>query len=681
MKNINFGINGLPNGFKSRLTKPGNNIDDKTLKTYDKLIDDYTSSIHQKIAKGTKKVRQKSQQEDTTLQTILDSIAEGVVVTDLEGKIVFTNPVAKKIVGVELKDISPKKWASAYGIYYPDKNTLYPSTQLPLARAIDGEIINNEIIFLKNQQHPDGLYVNVSASPLKNPEGLVRGGVIIFRDITESKLAEIKLKKSEERLKAVFKGFPIPSYIWQQIEDDFVLIDYNNAAEVFTQGIIRQYIGKNFSKIYEKSPYKQKIESDILKCLNDKITFVREMTYKLKSTDQLKELKISYVFVPPDLVLIHTEDITSNKIAEEELRILSNAVEQTADSVIITDKKGIIEYVNPAFVETTGYNRIEAVGQTPRLLKSEKQSKAFYKKLWKTILTDNSYHGTIVNKKKNGELYVSQQTITPMKDKNGKITHFVSVLKDITELKKQQEQESRLQIACELQQRLLKAKISVPGFDIAGKTYSAIETCGDYFDFISMKDGSIGIVIGDVCGHGIGAALIMVQTRAYLRMLAKLETDPGIILTQINQLLSEDLDDSHFVTLILARLDPIQNFLEYASAGHNPAYLLRYSGEKDEILKSTGIPLGIVKDHIYYKSKPYTLEPGDILAFITDGIIEARSLNENEFGSDRMLEVIKDYREANAEQIIEQLYQATRSFVNNQVQEDDISSIICKVNI
>ena len=633
-----------------------------------------------KILKEMKRIQLTPHKENKTLRTILNSLAEGVVVTDKDGKFLFTNPVAKKIVGVGPKDVNPTEWASAYGTYYSDRITPYPSEHLPLARAMKGEEVTNEIIFIKNPEQPEGLYINVSASPLKDSEDSVNGGTIIIRDITESKLAEMELKKGKERLKAVFKGFPIPSYIWQRIEDDFILIDHNNAAEIFTHGLIKKFLGIRFSKMYENSPYKQDIESDFIKCISEKTTVMREMSYKLRSIDEMKELKVYYVFVPPDLILVHTEDVTDNKITEEELRKLSNAVEQTADSVVITNKKGIIEYVNPAFVETTGYSCDEALGQTPRILQSGKHDKTFYKKLWKTILSGNTYRGTIINKKKNDELYWSQQTITPMKNKDGKITNFVSVLKDITELKEKQEQESRLKIACELQQRLLKSKISVPGFDIAGKTYSAIEACGDYFDFILMKDGSIWIVIGDVCGHGIGAAQIMVQTRAYLRALAKLDIDPGVILTQLNQELADDLDDTHYVTLILARLDPKQNLLEYVSAGHIPAYLLKNSGEKDEILESTGIPLGVLKDYTYYKSKPIKLAPGNILAFITDGIVEARLLDGTEFGYDRTLDVIKSYRQATAKQIIEQIYQATRSFVKNQAQEDDVTSIICKVD-
>ncbi len=558
----------------------------------------------------TKRIKLTPHNNNKKQQTVLNSLSEGMVVADEDGKFLFTNPVNKKITGVRAKDTNPTE----------------------------------------------------------------RQGV------TESKLEEMELKKSEERLKAVFKGFPIPSYIWQRIEDDFILIDYNNAAEVLTNGLIKKFTGVRFSKMYEKSTCKQDIESDFLKCISEKTTVMREMSYKLKSTDDIKELKVSYVFVPSDLILVHTEDITDNIIALEELRKLSNAVEQTADSVVITNKAGVIEYVNPAFEETTGYKRDEALDQTPRILNSGKHDKTFHKKLWKTILSGNTYRGTIINKKKNDELYWSQQTITPMKNKDGEITNFVSVLKDITELRERQEQEFRLKIASDLQQRLLKSKISIPGFDIAGKTYSAIETCGDYFDFILMKDGSIGIVIGDVCGHGIGAAMIMVQTRAYLRSFAKLETDPGVILTQLNQELADNLDDTHYVTLILARIDPKQNLLEYVSAGHIPAYLLKNSDEKDEILESTGIPLGVLKDYTYDKSKPIKLAPGSILSFVTDGITESRLHNETEFGDDRTLDIIKSFRNAPAKDIIEQIYQATRSFVKNRTQEDDITSIICKVD-
>ncbi|MEK7408437.1 MAG: PAS domain S-box protein [Acidobacteriota bacterium] len=120
---------------------------------------------------------------------------------------------------------------------------------------------------------------------------------------------------------------------------------------------------------------------------------------------------------------------------------LIRAVEQTADTVMITNKQGVIEFVNPAFEETTGYSANEALGRKTSLLKSGLHDEQFYKELWAQLIIGKPFRGTIINRKKSGQLYWSAQTISSMKDENGEITHFVSVLKDMTDLRKQQEQE------------------------------------------------------------------------------------------------------------------------------------------------------------------------------------------------------------------------------------------------
>jgi PAS domain S-box-containing protein len=118
---------------------------------------------------------------------------------------------------------------------------------------------------------------------------------------------------------------------------------------------------------------------------------------------------------------------------EETLKKLSSALEQTADHVLITDKQGTIEYVNPAFERLTGYTKEEVIGQTPRILKSGKYTQEFYKKLWQTILSGQVFRATILNKKKNGDLFYEEKTISPLIDSQGNITHFVSTSKDISE--------------------------------------------------------------------------------------------------------------------------------------------------------------------------------------------------------------------------------------------------------
>jgi len=205
------------------------------------------------------------------------------------------------------------------------------------------------------------------------------------------------------------------------------------------------------------------------------------------------------------------------------LALLSRVVAQTGDSVVITDNEGTICYVNPAFEATTGYGQAEALGKTPRILKSGLHDAEFYRQLWCRLKQGQSSRGMVINRRKTGELYWSQQTITPMQDEAGDLSHFVSVSQDITVLKKKEEQEFQLQLARDVQRRFYALPPTLPGFDIGAASHPVYETGGDYFDFISRQDGSILIAMGDVNGHGYGSALLMALTRAYLRSFATMQ--------------------------------------------------------------------------------------------------------------------------------------------------------------
>lgn len=133
------------------------------------------------------------------------------------------------------------------------------------------------------------------------------------------------------------------------------------------------------------------------------------------------------------------QDITERKIAEERMRQLSGAIQQIADSVMITDLEGKIEYVNSAFEQMTGYPQHEVIGKTPRILKSDKQSQSFYKRMWNTILRGEIFSDVVINAKKNGELYYEEKTITPQRNADDNITHYISTGKDITERMEAQE--------------------------------------------------------------------------------------------------------------------------------------------------------------------------------------------------------------------------------------------------
>jgi PAS domain S-box-containing protein len=372
------------------------------------------------------------------------------------------------------------------------------------------------------------------------------------------------------------------------------------------------------------------------------------------------------------------QDITERREVEMLSRQLSNAVEQTADSVVITDRQGTIVYVNRAFEETTGFSREEALGRTPRILNSGHHDQAFYENLWREILDGRPFRGTILNRKKSGETYWAQQTISPVKAHNGTITHFVSVLKDVTDLIERQKQEFHLQIAREVQQRYYNVAASVPGFDIAGAARPQDLTGGDYFDFIPVDDG-LYVATGDVAGHGFGSALVMAQLRASVRSAVDLDLQPHEVLTRVNRTLKPDIGENRFATLILARLDAVQRVLEYASAGHIRCYLLDRTGSTRQVLKSTGKPLGLIADAAFLAGHRIALESGDILVLLTDGITEAPNQAGEQFGEQRALDYVAAHRGESAEQILTGLFEEVCRFCDHHPQVDDITGVICKV--
>jgi phosphoserine phosphatase RsbU/P len=358
---------------------------------------------------------------------------------------------------------------------------------------------------------------------------------------------------------------------------------------------------------------------------------------------------------------------------------LIRAVEQTADTVLITNRQGVIEYANPAFEELSGYAVEEAVGRTPSFLKSGLHDAQFYQALWALLLEGKPFRGIIINRKKTGELYWAAQTISSMKDENGEITHFVSVMKDMTELRKQQEQEFYMQIAHEVQQRINSTAASLPGFDIAANVCSAALTGGDYFDFIAQPDGCLCIAIGDASGHGFGSALVMAETRAYVRSYAMLETDMGAILSRVNNALMPDLEGGQHVTLLLARLDPRNRQLEYAGAGHIPCYLLDSTGETRHVLESTGPPLGFFAGGRFGTSQVIPLNYGEILLLLTDGVTEAENVNETQFSADRALEYIRDHLRSSSAELVQGIHEAVWAFAGGGPLADDSTSVVCKV--
>ncbi|QDU96834.1 PP2C family protein-serine/threonine phosphatase [Lignipirellula cremea] len=232
-------------------------------------------------------------------------------------------------------------------------------------------------------------------------------------------------------------------------------------------------------------------------------------------------------------------------------------------------------------------------------------------------------------------------------------------------------------VARHIQQQLFPRQApAFPGFEIAGASFPADETGGDYFDYLPMGDGSYGLVIGDVGGHGIGPALLMAGLHSYLRALLVTHPHLSDTLFATNNLLTEDTQQERLVTLFFVELHPFTRQLRYAAAGQL-GLLLRASGEVVE-LRDDNLPFGVALDCGYSVSDFLQLASGDWLLLYTDGLTERQTLANAAYGEQRLLDFVAEHRRLSAEEMVDAVFGDAMQF-STRKQYDDITLLFTKV--
>jgi len=237
-----------------------------------------------------------------------------------------------------------------------------------------------------------------------------------------------------------------------------------------------------------------------------------------------------------------------------------------------------------------------------------------------------------------------------------------------------------LEIAREVQEHLFPQRLPpVLGLDYCGQCRPAREVGGDYYDFLELPEGKLGIAIGDVSGKGVGAALMMASLEASLRALAPVVDDPAELMERVNALVYQASTSNRYATLFYAEYDPARRRLSYVNAGHNPPVVLRNrNGSRDVLRLETGGPVIGLVPHRYQRGI-FSHEAGDLVVLFTDGVSESMNVHWEEWGEDRLIELAKMCHALPAAEVMRQILAAAEAFAAGASQHDDMTLVVLRL--
>jgi sigma-B regulation protein RsbU (phosphoserine phosphatase) len=233
-----------------------------------------------------------------------------------------------------------------------------------------------------------------------------------------------------------------------------------------------------------------------------------------------------------------------------------------------------------------------------------------------------------------------------------------------------------LEIARRIQQGLFpRQNPQVPGYDIAGWNRCADETGGDCYDFVALGAGRLAVLLADATGHGIGAALVMTQCRAFFRAMLSVTADLAAIVERVNELLMRDLTPERFITAFFGILDPRRHELSYVSAGQGP--LLFACADQIRFYAASALPLA-VSEKAAYRVQRLSFASGDRLVLLTDGFYEATDAKGELFGQQRVADQVRAHGDSGASELIERLYEEIREFSGRESPADDLTALVIR---
>jgi len=381
------------------------------------------------------------QENENKFRNFIEQAFDGIVLVDEAGMVIEWNRSVERLTGLKNEDVRGRSlWDIQYQLLPQAEKTPaeYEQRKASIRQALQsGEAPWLNKVIEAKYHRADGKeqIVQQRMFPIETDKGFQLGSIIT--NITEHKQAEQKIQRQNKFLHSIIEAVDSPFYV---INVDDYSIEIANSTARFL-GISS---GKNatcYALTHKRQSPCNSLEHPCpLKTVLEtkEATVVEHIHFNASGSPLNVEVHGYPIFNDAGEVAQMVEysiNITARRQTEESLRKLSRAVEQSPSTIVITNRAGAIEFVNPAFSKNTGYTAEEAIGQNPRILKSDQHPPEFYKAMWDTLTRGDVWHGELINKKKNGELYWEEAIISPVKDKKGQTTHYLAIKENITKRK------------------------------------------------------------------------------------------------------------------------------------------------------------------------------------------------------------------------------------------------------
>lgn len=370
-------------------------------------------------------------------------------------------------------------------------------------------------------------------------------------------------------------------------------------------------------------------------------------------------------------------DITKIKKMDEQLLLAEKVWEYTQQALLITDAHLVVQLINPAFANMTGYGA-DIIGESFHVLCAGYYDERFYRTIKKTIIEKGKWAGKMRWRRKNGKAYVQQTTVTAIRNREGKIIFYLFLLANMWKYKKTVATvKEDLKLAREVQKRVLSKPLTANRIDIYGMYIPSRELGGDMYAWYRIDEGRYGIFLMDVMGQGTAASLICMSVRSLLNGVIRKGIDPQEVFGELNKhmrrLYNENGRMMYYFTAIYVLVNTKERFIEYASAGHPPGFLFHRNGLVEELNQGCA-PIGLLS-HLYVETGKLHYEPGATLVLYSDGAIEGadRSVRTN---IERFREQLKPHIHSDSKTMIK--------YIHNQFKEkrsfpDDLSVVVAKL--